>query len=352
MQLELKTTAEIAKRVLPKMGELEVPLTPQNYRVWFEYYLGTHKNLVEEMEKIINSGQRFTPQLNQELYERYFGGEVDRKHLEQIQQQTRAVLKSFLEQVIATTSSSSEFTEKLKQYSARLDRVKHFSEVQEILEGMKKDTSIMIQSTSALQRKLEEATTNAERLRKELRKATREALIDGLTGLHNRKAFDSRLQELYQTFRQENRVFSLVMLDVDHFKVFNDRYGHKVGDEVLQIIGTSLLDTLKGRDLAARYGGEEFAVLLPDTELRNACVVAEQIRKSISEKRLRLKETGEQIPRVTVSLGVAQVCTEDEADDVVKRADRALYLAKDRGRNNIKSEQNLRSYPEREVGRL
>ncbi len=341
MHLEMRTAAEIAKKVLPKMGKFEVPLTPQNYRVWFEYYLGTDKNLVEEVEGIINSGQRFTPKVNRKLYEKFFEGEGHNKYLKQIQEQTKTVLKDFIEQVAATTSSSSGYADKLRQYSIRLDKAKYFSEIQDVLESMKKDTAIMIRSTSILQKKLKEATSSAEKLRKELKKVSHEALIDGLTGLHNRKAFDDMLYELCQEFRQEGSVFSLIMMDIDHFKSFNDKYGHRVGDEVLQIVGTTLLDLLKGRDFVSRYGGEEFTVLLPDTELVNACMVAEQIRKAVSGKRLKIKETGENIPRITISLGVAQICAADDADDLLKRADKALYLAKNSGRNNTKSEQDL-----------
>jgi len=341
MQLEMRTATEIAKKVLPKMGEFEVPLTPQNYRIWFEYYLGTDKNLVEEVEGIINSGRGFTPKINRKLYERYFEDKEYRKRFKEIQEQTKIVLKNFLEQVMLTTSSSSEYTDKLRQYALRLDSVKHLSETQDILESMKKDTAIMIRSTNVLQKKLEEATNNAEKLRKELKKATREALIDGLTGLHNRKAFDNMLQELYQGFRKEGGFFSLIMMDIDHFKAFNDKYGHRVGDEVLQIVGTTLLEIVKGKDFASRYGGEEFTVLLPNTELDNACVIAEQIRKEISGKRLKIKDTGEYIPKITISLGVAQICAADDVDSLLKRADKALYLAKNSGRNNTKSEQDL-----------
>ena len=341
MQLEMRTATEIAKKVLPKMGEFEVPLTPQNYRIWFEYYLGTDKNLVEEVEGIINSGRGFTPKINRKLYERYFEDKEYRKRFKEIQEQTKIVLKNFLEQVMLTTSSSSEYTDKLRQYALRLDSVKHLSETQDILESMKKDTAIMIRSTNALQKRLEEATNNAEKLRKELKKATREALIDGLTGLHNRKAFDNMLQELYRGFMKEGRSFSLIMMDIDHFKAFNDKYGHRVGDEVLQIVGTTLLETVKGKDFASRYGGEEFTVLLPNTELNNACVIAEQIRKEISGKRLKIKDTGEYIPKITISLGVAQICTDDDVDSLLKRSDKALYLAKNSGRNNTKSEQDL-----------
>jgi diguanylate cyclase len=106
-------------------------------------------------------------------------------------------------------------------------------------------------------------------------------------------------------------------------------------------VGSILHDSVKGGDFPARYGGEEFVVLLPKTDLPDACTVAEQIRKRISEKRLKRVSTGESLGNITVSLGVSKVGFEDTTDSVVERADKALYLAKNSGRNNTKSERDL-----------
>jgi len=133
------------------------------------------------------------------------------------------------------------------------------------------------------------------------------------------------------------------MLDIDFFKKFNDEYGHLIGDEVLRIVGSNLKQTLKGRDFAARYGGEEFIVLLPNTTLDNTCVVAEKIREEISKNRLKIKKTGQSIGNITVSIGVSEIHERDTAISLVERADAALYLAKDFGRDNVKSEKDLKS---------
>jgi diguanylate cyclase len=131
------------------------------------------------------------------------------------------------------------------------------------------------------------------------------------------------------------------MLDIDYFKKFNDQYGHQVGDEVLRIVGAHLKKNLKGKDFPARYGGEEFIVLLPDTKLDKAYIVSEQIRDNISKKRLKIKKTGQVLGNITASLGVSEIREEDTAISVVERADSALYLAKNSGRNNVKSEKDF-----------
>ena len=119
------------------------------------------------------------------------------------------------------------------------------------------------------------------------------------------------------------------------------KYGHKVGDEVLNHVGSIMRNTLKGKDFPARYGGEEFIVLLPTTLLDNACILAEQLRKNIFMKKLKLTRTGERIDTITVSLGVSEIKPKDTVDSLIERVDKALYLAKNSGRNNYKSEKDL-----------
>lgn len=120
----------------------------------------------------------------------------------------------------------------------------------------------MAESSARLEKSLEEATSHTENLKRRLEKTEKESMIDALTGLHNRKAFDRKLKDLFEEYVESGATFSVVMLDIDFFKKFNNRYGHKIGDGVLQKVGTTLYECLKGRDFPARYGGEEFIVLL------------------------------------------------------------------------------------------
>jgi len=131
------------------------------------------------------------------------------------------------------------------------------------------------------------------------------------------------------------------MVDIDFFKRFNDTYGHRVGDEVLQMVAATLRECVKGGDFPARIGGEEFVILLPDTNLEQACDVAEFVRIRMSRKRLLLARTGENVGQITVSQGTAAMKASDTEESLLDRADRALYSAKKSGRNIVKSEIDL-----------
>ena len=125
------------------------------------------------------------------------------------------------------------------------------------------------------------------------------------------------------------------MVDIDHFKSFNDNFGHQVGDQVLRLVARTLKDGLKGRDFAARYGGEEFAIILPDTDLSAGVAVGNSLRKAIATKDVINRNTGEILGRITMSVGVAEFAGDPTLEDVVERADNALYTAKHNGRNQV-----------------
>ena len=167
----------------------------------------------------------------------------------------------------------------------------------------------------------------------------RESLTDALTGLANRKCFEIKLAEAENSAIEQSSPFSLLMVDIDYFKKFNDRYGHQMGDQVLKLVGQVLTRSFKGRDTAARYGGEEFAIVLPRADLEAATALAERVRKKVAESRVTRKRSGEQLGQITLSLGVACHRLGETARDLVIRADRALYRAKESGRNRVVAEE-------------
>jgi diguanylate cyclase len=338
---DFQKTKEIIKKVLLSMGEQHIPPTPENYQVWYEYCVGSNAGLVHEINEITKRCQPFTDTVNDALYSKYFGREREERLSAEIQRKTQKILKDILEEVLNTNNETAQYGKKLQGYSRKLNAAREIREMQQIIKDLLEETGKMEQASSSLQKKLEEATDEAQKLRQKLEKKEREALLDVLTGLHNRKAFGRTLQELHDAYKEKGTIFSLIMLDIDFFKKFNDTYGHKIGDEVLHIVGTTLKECIKGKDLAARYGGEEFAVLLPATTLANALTVAEQIRHEFAGKTLKLKKTGEKIGNINCSLGISQIQAHDSTDTVVERADQALYLAKHSGRNNTKTERDL-----------
>ena len=135
---------------------------------------------------------------------------------------------------------------------------------------------------------------------------------------------------------------SLLILDIDHFKKFNDTYGHQLGDQVLRLLGTTLSACTKGKDTPARFGGEEFCVIFPDTGLDNAVKVAKGIRHSIADKVLTNRKTGKDMGWISVSIGAAIFELGEPLNQLISRADRALYLGKNNGRNRMVSQDQMK----------
>jgi len=157
---------------------------------------------------------------------------------------------------------------------------------------------------------------------------------DSLTGLANRRAFDEALVKEHRRAKREKKALSLVMIDVDRFKVFNDRYGHPAGDDCLRRVAAAIAETaLRPGDVSARYGGEEFAVLLPDTDEVGAAVIAERILQAV--RGLKISHDGNADGLVTISAGVASAGFDGKPETLIQDADRALYGAKDSGRNAV-----------------
>ena len=166
------------------------------------------------------------------------------------------------------------------------------------------------------------------------RKYESEAMTDGLTGLFNRRWLEKKLWRLMQRYVRNNRPLCLVMVDVDHFKKFNDSQGHLAGDAALCAVGQALIQYLRPLDVAIRYGGEEFTVIFPETDTQGAKIAANRLRETISQMDI-VGPDNKQLPRVTVSMGLAQMAMDDTPQTLIKRADAALYAAKENGRNRL-----------------
>ncbi|MCF6253453.1 MAG: diguanylate cyclase, partial [Thiomicrorhabdus sp.] len=187
---------------------------------------------------------------------------------------------------------------------------------------------------------IEKQKDEIKRLKEELKKANFFAKTDELTNIPNRRGFNENIEEVIQLSLQSQQPFALVILDLDLFKKVNDTFGHIVGDSALRYVSKLLKEETKGRDCIARIGGEEFSIILPDISYENAIRVADNIRKKIASKTLSVK--GQTKPlRLTLSSGVAIYRKGEEIETLFQRADEALYLAKNNGRNQVCGEQDL-----------
>ncbi len=160
------------------------------------------------------------------------------------------------------------------------------------------------------------------------------SMVDGLTGLHNRSWLNTQLPGLIDNAHATQTELSIIMLDLDHFKKFNDQYGHVMGDEALQAAAKVISAGLRPSDFAARYGGEEMIVILPNTGRESALVVAERLCDRIRHTQV-FKDDIKELPHITASLGLATLCSGQDGLAVIASADAALYRAKERGRNQV-----------------
>ncbi|HEX2475655.1 MAG TPA: GGDEF domain-containing protein, partial [Lacipirellulaceae bacterium] len=188
----------------------------------------------------------------------------------------------------------------------------------------------IVRANHHMQSKLETAESRLQEQANEIETYISRSLTDPLTGLPNRREFDNRMEERMAAWKRRQEIFSLLIVDVDHFKKLNDQHGHLAGDQMLAAMGKALRSAIRREDAVARYGGEEFAMLLPHTSLEQGVQVAQNVRDAVA--RISVDHNGQQLT-VTASAGLATIQTDEHAELLIHRADAALYAAKGAGRN-------------------
>jgi diguanylate cyclase len=190
-----------------------------------------------------------------------------------------------------------------------------------------------------LRRQLKEAKQQKKSYFEELLAVKEKSLEDPLTGVYNREAYRIKIQESLNA----EKPFVLMVLDIDDFKEINDKFGHKIGDNVLQRVMYYVKKQVRSTDLLARYGGDEFVIIMENADLANGEKKAENILKTLSKVEFHLDKTSRKILRITMSIGVAQRRQNDTAESLFERADKAMYLAKINGKNQCRSEKDISS---------
>lgn len=327
-----------AHKALYLMVERRCPATPQNYELWYNYAAGHNLALVAEVDRAVGDGETLPQSAADKIYEDNLSPALGSEQVNEISNRVSGEMEQVLSVLESVLGQTSDYGESLGSASAEIDDASDQTSLKAIADRLLAATKDMEHNNKSLEEQLQSSKDQISKLNESLDTARQESRQDQLTGIANRKAFDETVKQMTAIAIEEEYELCILMGDIDHFKKFNDTYGHQTGDQVLRLVSSCLSSVLKGQDFAARYGGEEFVVLLPDTKLQAAITVANHIRKTVMSKKLVKKSTGESLGTVTMSFGAAKFQPGEAIDTWVHRADACLYAAKGAGRNQVKCE--------------
>ena len=335
---EHERTMAFAEIALGQIKALRQPATPRNYEIWYAYATGYQPSLNQKINETLKAAGTLSESDLEQIYESFLSPTRLSERIDNVGSKVMGEIEQVMAMIDAAAGSATTYTESLAGMTEKLSQSKDREGLRAIVETLVHTAKEMEVSNQKLEERLNASKQEINELQVNLETVRTESLTDPLTQLANRKFFDDSLSAAIEEARAKNESLSLMMTDIDHFKNFNDNYGHLTGDQVLRLVATSVKQNVKGQDTAARYGGEEFAIILPNTVLRSAIVVADHIRRAVMTKELMKRSTGEHLGRITVSIGVATLKKSDTAQTFIERTDTCLYAAKRHGRNRVMSE--------------
>jgi diguanylate cyclase len=332
---EHERTMAFAEVALGQIRSLRQTAIPRNYEIWYVYATGYNAPLNKVINETLARNGRLTEADLEQIYETYLSHLKTTDRIDKVGARVIGEIDDVMNLITDALGMSASYEAHLSGATEKLAAAENQDQVKVVVDQLVKSTREMRETNKALEDRLSLSKTEISNLQQSLEAIRAESLTDPLTGLGNRKYFDHSIEMAVQNALETGEPLSLLMFDIDHFKSFNDSYGHLTGDQVLRLVGMSLKQTIKGQDITARYGGEEFAVVLPNTALRQALTVADHIRRAVMSKELKKKSTGEILGRVTISVGVSMLKPGDDTDSLIERADACLYAAKRNGRNRV-----------------
>lgn len=326
---------EVSDKTLDLMSQYNIVPTPSNYQVWYNYTSKTDLALVKAIDDIISKRKSFTAELSQNIYEKYFSHEQVHKSINNAGNGIQSELSKIAKTVNDMNEGTVKYSASLAEGMMGIDKIPGGKDLKLLLSTLLTETNDMSQQNTQTQDKLKESAQTVQKLQSTLETVRQESLTDMLTNIGNRKSFEDNLKQEMQKVTENKSELCMVIGDIDHFKKFNDTWGHHVGDQVLKAVAHTIKTRFGDTGLTARYGGEEFIILLPDTSLEKARMLTDVVRQSIAQRIMKRKSTGETIGKVTCSFGIAKYKIKEHRNEFLERADAALYSSKNNGRNMI-----------------
>jgi diguanylate cyclase len=317
---------------LDALREYDLAPVPELFHVWFVFFADDNPDIVRSIELARQQGTAIDEKQLLDLYYRYILHRHTTDFLRQGMESFADVIENSEQSIASVSSELGIYHRVLEEADAVLRRD---GKPSDLLTAVSRHTRKVQKTVSTLAEQLDSYHQQIAHLQSELQKAQEQSLTDGLTRVSNRLHFEQILTDLCHAVDEgeDSEPFCLMMIDLDQFKQVNDRYGHRVGDEILVLIAGILKTNIKGRDTVSRYGGDEFAVLLPQTTLDEALFLAEDLGNRVRAREIRAKSSGTSFGSMTISIGIAEYQRYETSSSIVDRADSALYRAKQGGRD-------------------
>ncbi|KUJ71283.1 diguanylate cyclase [Thiomicrospira sp. WB1] len=336
MLLDIKDAPDKAQRIFRQLVDVfddqEINPTPLNYYIWYQYYKGNHPKFRQEMDAALNDPFGYNDRLGRRLYDEYFAEDEPTNEFDRA---FKRLINLVIQKMNAWSDKLEQHTETLNQCTDSLTAENVDAErLRELTQSVLSTASSMKASSEAFQQDMLQSNEEIAHLRQQLIEAKAETMTDELTEIGNRKAFNHTIRDAVEEHSSQPGSLILILTDIDHFKRFNDTFGHLVGDSVLRYFANMMKKTRGDNESISRFGGEEFAILLTNSDLESAQARAETIRKTLQQARLKRKDSSENLGEITASFGVAAYTGED-IEDWIHRTDDALYQAKKEGRNRV-----------------
>jgi diguanylate cyclase len=324
----------LVRQALDDLERRQIWPTPLNLELWLHYLNEPESPIAKEIARMLTTGEPFTDSACETL-----AAFLPRTRLNDEIRDAGAQLSKELHSVssaLATAQKSqAAYGRTLAGAGAGLEQAQDAAVARELVKNLTQATQQMQRVNAGLEKRLHESTQEITRLREHLEQVRRDAMTDALTKLANRKAFDEELSRLCAEASESGSPLTLAVIDIDHFKRFNDTWGHQTGDQVLRFVASVIGRVGAPPRMAARYGGEEFGLIFPGEPADHVDPIVDKVREEIGSRMLKRRSTNEDLGEVTISAGVAQLRAGETMGCLMERADAALYASKRAGRNQV-----------------
>jgi diguanylate cyclase len=332
---EHEHTMAVAAKAMERIRTLGLPATPRSYEVWYAYATGHYPSLNQTLNQLLARRVILAEATLDQIGNQFVSPAGIQDQIDTVSSRVSGAIDRVLAALDSTIFLTGACSDELAQSGDALADAPGRDALQAVVEKMALAVRKMQLDKRRLEAEADASKQEIDRLRSQLQSIAHTSLTDPITGLPNRRSFEDSLHKALGEAAGRGEPLALMLGDIDHFKAFNDSWGHLIGDQVLRLVASEMKRNLMERDVVARHGGEEFAIIVRDTPLPAACEMADRVRRSIMSRDIVSRSSGQNLGRVTISFGVASAHRDDTVGSLVARAEAHLSMAKNEGRNRV-----------------